>query len=287
LFETLHEVSANPLEPEELSSSEFLQREIPAFFGLSTLNSNACAHISASFDLAGAMGAYSTFADAAFQALIDAAGSVIQGENTVALVGGVSAKVNPQLLLQYEFWGWDKSFARTPAEASSFVVVRENNICVDKQFPAIKPASVYLSGFARGFIGSVTDKSKIYQQVFMQALYKASISAADIDWFLPYATHNEDANILLSLGAKESLPVLTSEASIGFAGAAGPMINLNLALFGLQQQKYLYNVNNSTGTNSLDKTRIQEKAGAMRHVALSVAGPEGQYVVVILSREVV
>jgi hypothetical protein len=287
LLETLHEVSANPLQPEELSSSEFLQREIPAFFGLSTLNSNACAHISASFDLTGAMAAYSPFADAAFQALIDAAGSITQGENTVALVGGVSPKVNPQLLLQYEFWGWDKSPARIPAEASSFVVVRANDFYVNKQLAMNKPASAYVSGFARGFIGGSTDKSKIYQQVFMKALAKANIVAADIDWFLPYATHNEDTRVLLGLGAKESLPVLISETSIGFAGAAGPMINLNLALFGLQQQKYLHNVNCSINVSAGDITRVQEKAGFMRHVALSVAGPEGQYAVVILSLEVV
>lgn len=269
LLETLHEVSATPAQPIELSSSEFLQREIPAFFGLSTLNSNACAHISACFDLTGAMGAYSPFADAAFQALIDATGAVAQGENSVALVGGVSPKVNPQLLLQYEHWGWDKLPALIPAEGSSFVVLTANK----------NPDAVCVSGFARGFICNSAEALEAYQQLLAQALTNANITAADIDWFLPFATGSKDIQALFALGAKESLPILSSESCMGFSGAAGPLINLNLALHGLQQQKYL--------VNTLNNINAQENAGALRHVALSAAGPEGQYLVVILSREII
>lgn len=269
LLETLHEVSTTPTKPIELSSSEFLQREIPAFFGLSTLNSNACAHISACFDLTGAMGAYSPFADAAFQALIDATGAVAQGENSLALVGGVSSKVNPQLLLQYEHWGWDKLPSRIPAEGASFVVVT-----ADKN-----PGAVCVSGFARGFIGNSADASENYKQLIGQALTNANITAADIDWFLPYATSGEDIQAVYALGAKESLPILLSESCMGFSGASGPLVNVNLALHGLQQQKYLVNTRNNR--------EVQENAGALRHVALSAAGPEGQYLVVILSKEAV
>lgn len=281
LLETLHEVSATPAQPKELSSSEFLQREIPAFFGLSTLNSNACAHISACFDLTGAMGAYSPFADAAFQALIDATGAIAQGENTVALVGGVSPKVNPQLLLQYEHWGWDKIPAFTPAEGSSFVVLTANK----------NPGAVCVSGFARGFICNCADASGTYQQLLAQALSNANITAADIDWFLSFATDGKDIQALFALGANTSLPILSSESCMGFAGAAGPLINLNLALHGLQQQKYLVNarndINGRVDINEQNNINAQENAGALRHVALSAAGPEGQYIVVILSREAI
>ncbi|RYD90601.1 MAG: hypothetical protein EOP50_15720, partial [Sphingobacteriales bacterium] len=123
LLEALGQEATNGQQFNELNSAEFLLREIPAFFGLSTLNSNACAHISARFGLMGAMGAYSHFSDAAFQALIDAAESVRNGENQLALVGAVSPKVNPQLLVQYDYWGWDQRPTRVPAEASAFVVV--------------------------------------------------------------------------------------------------------------------------------------------------------------------
>ena len=269
LLETLQEVSTTPAQPIELSSSEFLQREIPAFFGLSTLNSNTCAHISACFDLTGAMGAYSPFADAAFQAVIDATSAIAQGENSVALVGGVSPKVNPQLLLQYEHWGWDKLPVRIPAEGSSFVTLTANKT----------PGAVCISGFARGFVVNSTDTAKTYQQLLAQALTSANLTAADLDWFLPFATRSEDIQALSALGAKDSLPVLSSECCIGFSGAAGPLINLNLALHGLQQQKYL--------VNQLNNTNAQEHTGVLHHVALSAAGPEGQYLVVILSREVI
>lgn len=280
LLETLHEVSATPLQPKELTSSEFLLREIPAFFGLSTLNSNACAHISACFGFTGAMGAYSPFADAAFQALIDAADSITHGENSVALVGGVSPKINPQLLLQYEHWGWDKLPDYIPAEGSSFVTLTANVMLTANN----KNDAVYISGFGRGFIANIADTSKACQQVLVKALDKANIHASDLDWFLPYATNNEDTAALFALGAKKTLAILASEIYIGFSSVAGPMFNLNLALLGLQQQKYLGSTHNAGSADVPGKSQLQEIAGVIRHVALSAMGPEGQYVVVILSK---
>lgn len=264
LLETLQQESASPAQPEELDSAVFLLREIPAFFGLSTLNSNACAHISAQFGLTGAMAAYSPFADASFQALIDAVESIRNGENQLALVGAVSPKINPQLLIQYSYWGWDKLPCRRPAEAAAFAVV------------GVQPQLASLSGYARGF---VVDPAEVVSQraaLLQQALGNAGISIDELDWFIAGEDDSHERAALQLAGASASLPFLFSEAFLGYAGAAAPLVNINLALSGLHQGSRL----------SGDSQRaLQLVPGAARHIALSAAGPEGQYVIVIISRE--
>lgn len=265
LLETLHQESASPAQPAELDSAVFLQREIPAFFGLSTLNSNTCAHISARFGLTGAMGAYSPFADAAFQALIDAAESIRSGENQQALVGAVSPKINPQLLVQYHYWGWDQQATRVPAEAAAFTVV------------GAKPRAASLGGYARGFIPDPAHAASQRAALLQQALHSAGIAIGDLDWFIAGEDDSGEREALQLAGAPATLPFLFSEAFIGYAGAAAPLVNLNLALSGLHQQSFL--VGDSQAS-------LQVVTGDVRHIALSAAGPEGQYLVVIISREV-
>ena len=262
LLETLHQESASPPYA-ELDSGAFLLREIPAFFGLSTLNSNACAHISARFGLTGAMAAYSPFADAAFQALIDAVESIRNGENHQALVGAVGPKINPQLLLQYSHWGWDHLPARIPAEASAFTVV------------GTTPQLAHVSGYARGFVADPAAAAEVRAAILAQALARADLSVHDLDWFVAGESEIEENKVLQSAGAN-SLPLLFSEAFIGYAGAAAPLVNLNLALAGLERQTLL-----EGGTDRPLRSRLCD----LRHIALSAAGPEGQYLIVIISRE--
>ncbi|WP_039912632.1 beta-ketoacyl synthase N-terminal-like domain-containing protein [Cellvibrio mixtus] len=264
LLETLHEESAQPAQPAELNSTEFLLREIPAFFGLSTLNSNTCAHISARFGLMGAMGAYSPFADAAFQALIDAVESIRNGENHLALVGAVSPKINPQLLVQYNYWGWDQKATRIPAEASAFAVV------------GAQPRATSVSGFARGFIADPAQAISQRAALLQQALGNAGLTVSDLDWFIAGEDDLVESAALVLAGACASLPFLFSEAFLGYAGAANPLLNLNLALAGVQQQMLL---------EGDSRQPLQCYSRSLRHVALSAAGPEGQYIVVIISRE--
>ena len=269
LLETLQQESAQPTQPPELASAEFLLREIPAFFGLSTLNSNACAHLSAQFNLRGAIGAYSPFADAAFQALIDAAESLRNGENHLALVGAVSPKINPQLLLQYNHWGWDRLASRVPAEASAFVLV-------DRQPSSTSATAASLSGYARGFIANPEQAASQRAALLQQAIMRAGLTMEDLDWFLAGDDGQAEQKALQLAGARTDLPVLFSEAWLGYAGPANPLINVNLALEGLQQQRLLQG-----GVQQ----PLQSGAAKLRHIALSAAGPEGQYVVIVISQE--
>lgn len=266
LLETLHQESAQPAQPSELDSGEFLLREVPAFFGLSTLNSNACAHISARFGLMGAMAAHSPFADAAFQALIDALESIRNGENHLALVGAVSPKVNPQLLLQYDHRGWDRHATRVPAEAAAFVTVDS------------KPGPFQVSGYARGFIATPESSAKVRASLLQQALSRAGLNAADLDWYVAGDDDPAEQQALLDTGIDAQLPQLFVDAYLGYAGCAGPLVNLNIALAGLQRQTLL------TGDS---RHSLQVQPRPLRHVALSACGPEGQYLIIIISREAV
>lgn len=264
LLETLQQESASPAQPTELDSAVFLLREIPAFFGLSTLNSNACAHISARFGFMGAMAAYSPFADASFQALIDAVESIRNGENLQALVGAVSPKINPQLLVQYSHWGWDKLPARIPAEAAAFAVVGS------------QPQLASLSGYARGFVVDPADAAEQRATLLQQALSQAGISLDELDWFIAGEDGSSERAALQLAGVSAKVPFLFSEAFLGYTGAAAPLVNINLALSGLLKESRL---------SGDSQQGLQLVPGAARHIALSAAGPEGQYLIVIISRE--
>lgn len=264
LLETLQQESASPAQPTELDSAVFLLREIPAFFGLSTLNSNACAHISARFGFMGAMAAYSPFADASFQALIDAVESIRNGENLQALVGAVSPKINPQLLVQYSHWGWDKLPARIPAEAAAFAVVGS------------QPQLASLSGYARGFVVDPADAAEQRATLLQQALSQAGISLDELDWFIAGEDGSSERAALQLAGVSAKVPFLFSEAFLGYTGAAAPLVNINLALSGLLKESRL---------SGDSQQGLRLVPGAARHIALSAGGPEGQYLIVIISRE--
>lgn len=264
LLETLQQESASPAQPTELDSAVFLLREIPAFFGLSTLNSNACAHISARFGFMGAMAAYSPFADASFQALIDAVESIRNGENLQALVGAVSPKINPQLLVQYSHWGWDKLPARIPAEAAAFAVVGS------------QPQLASLSGYARGFVVDPADAAEQRATLLQQALSQAGISIDELDWFIAGEDGSSERAALQLAGVSAKVPFLFSEAFLGYTGAAAPLVNINLALSGLLKESRL---------SGDSQQGLRLVPGAARHIALSAGGPEGQYLIVIISRE--
>lgn len=264
LLETLQQESASPAQPPELDSAVFLLREIPAFFGLSTLNSNACAHISARFGFMGAMAAYSPFADASFQALIDAVESIRNGENLQALVGAVSPKINPQLLVQYSHWGWDKLPARIPAEAAAFAVVGS------------QPQLASLSGYARGFVVDPADAAEQRATLLQQALSQAGISLDELDWFIAGEDGSSERAALQLAGVSAKVPFLFSEAFLGYTGAAAPLVNINLALSGLLKESRL---------SGDSQQGLRLVPGAARHIALSAGGPEGQYLIVIISRE--
>ena len=239
VLETMHEEGRTVLD------SELLHREVPAFFGLSTLNSNACAHISGTFGLCGSMGAYSPYADAGLQAVIDAALSVANGENTCALAGAVSPKINPPLLLQYEHNGWLADARRVPGEGVAFAMLSG----------AAAADSVRIAGYARGFILGPGQAAATRARVQQRALAMAGIGADQVDWWLPDGAADVTGDL----------------------GPAGPVLDLLLAVHAIRHRKRLRFVAHGQPQ--------AEEAGLVRHVLVGAQGPEGQYAAVVVSGE--
>ncbi|HVK94752.1 MAG TPA: beta-ketoacyl synthase N-terminal-like domain-containing protein [Noviherbaspirillum sp.] len=247
--------------------AEACLRETPPFFALTQLNSSACAHIAGTFGMTGAMGAYSPFSDAGLHAVIEAALSLHESENDAALVGGVSQKINPLLLLQYEHLGWTKDPTRIPGEGAAFVVLNTE---------AKGTHRIWVSGYARGFI-SDDFMPDAYAHILRQALSMASIDAADLDWMLADAESAGELAALRALYGAADIPLGGCRQACGVLGPAEPIVNLLLAEHGMHHGKRLC----IRGADGL----LTEELQPIRHALICTRGPEGQYVVVILSAE--
>lgn len=264
LLEAMDEYQYTVDDTDRWLTGEFLTREIPAFFGLSTLNSNTCAYISAQFNLTGEMAAYSTFADAALHAVIDGCLSIAEGTNSHALIGSVAPKINPLLLLQYDYQQYQGTFANSPAEGSAFIWAENDSL----------ESKAVLSGYARGFVAQ-GDKTASINTLIDRALSMAGISFSDVDWFLCAGIDEEKHGITARAEDKDHI-LFDAYSAIGNAGAATPLIALNMAIMAIEQGQKLASDKNGVGLSEINAD--------VRHVALSAVGPEGQYVVVIISR---
>ncbi len=262
LLEAMHEAGTVRFE------SEMLHREVPAFFGLSTLNSNACAHISGTFGMAGSMGAYSPGADAGLAAVIEGALSICNGENSEALAGACSAKINPLLMLQYEHMGWLAEPARIPGEGAAFLTLGRNS-------RAALP--VRLAGFARGFIADAAQEQRVVTSVLESALAMAGITTHDLDWVLPGAACDAEMAVIEALAQGTPLARACSAQVCGSMGPAAPVLNVLLAAQAIRSGKRL--------RYSAPGAAQPEEAAAIRHVLVSARGPEGQYLAIVVSKE--
>lgn len=262
LLEAMHEAGTTRFD------SEMLHLEVPAFFGLSTLNSNACAHISGTFGMAGSMGAYSPGADAGLAAVIEGALSICNGENSEALAGACSAKINPLLLLQYEHSGWLADRERIPGEGVAFLTLGQRS-------RSAQP--VRLAGFARGFVASAAREQHVVTTVLEAALAMAGITAHDLDWVLAGAASGVELDVLARLAEGTPLARACSAQVCGSMGPAAPVLNLLLAAQAIRTGKRL--------RFSAPGAAQAEEAAAVRHVLVSARGPEGQYLAVIVSAE--
>lgn len=248
--------------------SEMLHREVPAFFGLSTLNSNACAHIAGTFGMAGSMGAWSPFADAGLTAAIEGALSICNGENMEALVGACSPKINPLLLLQYEHLGWHGQPQRVPGEGVAFLTLGASSRST---------LPVRLSGYARGFIGADIKAAQVITSVLETALAMACITAHQLDWVLPGVGCDAEMAVLAHLAEDTPLARGCSAQACGSLGPAAAVLNLLLAAHAIRAGKRLHYC--APGQPQ------PEQQVRVRHVLVSARGPEGQYAAVIVSAE--
>lgn len=269
-WSALEQIQHNP----RLNQAEVFMAESPPFSGLSLLNSSSCAHIAATLGLMGNMAAFSPFADAGLQALLEGVLSVAEGENERALIGAVSPKLHPLLPLHYEAQGWlnsNPSSNLVPGEASAFVLAEAAT------------EGVALVGYARGFILAPEHATATWQRLLQQSISMAGIDPSLIGWIFP-ATSWQQSDEQAQLDALSQvlqcpvadLPLARTEATTGATGPAQALINLGLALTGLeQQQRWLWQDNQKCH---------QHQVNTAPAVLLLSQGAHGQAVVALLLR---
>lgn len=256
--------------------------ETPPFSGLSLLNSSACAHISASFGLRGALAAFSPACDAGLQALVEGVLSVAEGENRHALIGAVSPKLHPLLPVQLAHAGWLPEHGCAPGEASAFVIASAADPSQPQPGPTLR-----LAGHARGFVPpppapQPTSRAEL-ARLFDQALTAAGRQPRDIGWVLPAACLAAPAGDCLSQAladffgaASDALPVGRVERAIGLLGPAEPLVHLGLAHTALcSGARLVWNC---------ARAGHDEQALGGPTVMLVAWAPQGQCVVVLLER---
>ncbi|GAA2327025.1 beta-ketoacyl synthase [Streptomyces caniferus] len=213
-------------------------REVPPFSGLSHLNSTAAAHISAAFGLTGAMAAYSPYADAGLEALIDGVLSVAEGENEAAVVGAVSPKIHPLLFPQYEELGWNGA---TPGEGAAFLLAAgARDVPVQDAPDHGGSPSARLAGYGRAFGADGDERTAAITGAVRTALEMARTDADGIGWLLPDAVWTAEGERAqraaldeVFADAVERPAVIGTERATGVLGPAHPLAHVLLALHGL------------------------------------------------------
>ena len=100
---------------------------------------------------------------------MDGALSVADGENDVALVGAVSPKIHPLLLVQYDSLGW---CGAPPGEGAAFLLARADG-----------GGEPVLAGYGRGFAAG--DRAAALSRAVDEALAMAGVEPASLGWVLP------------------------------------------------------------------------------------------------------
>jgi hypothetical protein len=247
--------------PEGAALAGMFLREIPPFSGLTLLNSSTCAHISATFGLTGAMAVFSPSNDAGAEAMIEGALSLAEGENDLALVGGVSPKVNPLLLLQQALCGQPRI---RPGEAAAFLTLVRS-----------KPGSdaVRLAGYGRGFGATPLMRETAMAAAIGQALDMAGVGFPDLDWILT----DDPSPRISGMTALPCPPVCGVTGHTGTLGPAQPLVHVLLGMHGLQTGRRL-----RRGTEGAAWT---EEAAALRNILVITGGSHGQLIALVLRGE--
>jgi 3-oxoacyl-[acyl-carrier-protein] synthase II len=247
-----------------------ITRMLP-FSGLSKLNSSICAHIATSHGLTGSLAAFSPFADAGLQALIEGALSVQEGENQCALIGAISPKVNAELLVQYERIA---GACPMPGEGVAFMQARRAK-------PAASAGAIEFAGYGRSFAITEARRVEAYVAAVTRALQMASVAPCDVDWVLEDAAWIP-ANVRAQERGLEQvfarpyaeIPRFNCAAATGILGPAHPLMHAVLAMHGLMSQRRI----------TRGPSCWQEQPHTMRNALVTAGGPQGQFAAVVLSK---
>lgn len=243
-------------------TTEIVLSETPPFAGLSLLNSSACAHISNTLRLTGPTAAFSPFADAGLQALVEGALAISEGECEAALAGAVAPTLTPLRTLQHEHHGWHKMPTRIPGEGAAFTVLSRTSDT---------PRPVRIQGYARGFVPS--DRPEALRVLLGRCLEQAGIRASEVGWCLGPCSSPESQAAFRAVGVDLDRCMEGACHACGELGPAEPVANVLLSYHGLRRGERL----------QVTAHGVESRPLSTRHALVTASGPEGQYAALLLA----
>jgi|GEM_PF-2082547 len=253
-----------------------IMESTPPMSGLVMLNSTACSHIASQFGITGTSRVFSPWADSGLEAAIEAAWSIVEGENDTVLVGAVAPTINPFLYLNYEtqgLLGFGKALPM-PGEGAAFVLLQAGG---NGQSP---DSPVYLSGYARLFEPDAEAAVSAPRRCMEEALKHAGLTPDDIGWILfdphcgrsgPAAEHEAVECVFGS-----HAPVFSWHSLCGYLGPAQPVLNIATAAEALREA---WRIVADTADGHFTQQHFP-----LRHVLINASGCRGQFVSLVVSR---
>lgn len=245
----------------------------PPMTGLILLNSTACSHVASQFGVTGPTGVFSPWADAGLQALVEAAWSIVEGDNNRALVGGAAPTLNPFLYLHYEAQGLlgQGEALPPPGEGAAFVALRGGEP---------EAGAAVLSGYARLFEPDPAQAAAARARCIEAALESAAVTAAEVGWVL-FDPHCGRAGVAAELSALQAVfgglpPLGAWHEAVGHLGPAQPVLNVAAAAEAL----------GGAGRVVCDGAGrcLGRETAPLRHVLINASGFEGQFACLVMSR---
>ncbi len=215
--------------------------------GLVRLNSTLSAHLSIAHHCSGANAAFSPFADAGVQALIEAALSIAEGENDAALAGGTAMHLNETSALQWRALALSR-FGVLPGEGAGMVKVERHTTAGDV---------LRLRGYGRCF---QADEPRL---ALAQAVRLACEMAGEAaSWIISDLPLPDDSPI----------PHLPLAQRAGWLGGAHGVTALALAAHGLKHRRRLVALSDHWSTAD----------GPPGCVAIAGCSPHGQAAAILV-----
>jgi 3-oxoacyl-[acyl-carrier-protein] synthase II len=272
-WEALAELGPNPADRSAMLQT-FLT-STPPMTGLLLLNSTAGSHVASQFGITGTTGVFSPWGDAGAEAVIEAAWSIVEGDNDRALAGGAAPTINPFLYLHYESQGLltQGRDLPLPGEGAAFVALRSPS-------PNTPAEAACLTGYSRIFEPDPAQAAAARQRGMAEALERAGIAPADIDWIL-FDPHCGRCGTVAELAALNGLfgglPVLGAWHRVcGHLGPAQPVFNLAVAEAALREGWRI--------ATDVEGRFIERQSVPVRHILINASGFRGQFASLVISR---
>lgn len=245
--------------------SDFKLTHNKPLLGLILLNSTAASHISKMTGIVGPNCSFAPLTDAGSNALIEASYDLREGRIMHALCGGGSQKITPWLFLAYEDY-WQSHDKLWLTEAASFVTM--------SAVPAISHNSgseVELYRYYRGRIsGQHNSLSAVIFRAFNETAQYREFALQQV-LFVGYQNQQRRINDIMSEIGRD-VAWCFIENKLGYTGAAGAALALNVAICLLDKNVSIYGEQASNLVTDRKRLVLLVISGAEQQVGYLLIG---------------